>query len=115
MSSSARTAPSHTATFPTRVPAAVTSLSSPGALASSLRPMAPGAILLRLTLAAGGHFDTRALRADGSDVPLAEHLRPVLARWVAADHPTADWREPHDLHLATGLLVPSARSAEGGR
>jgi hypothetical protein len=73
-------------------------------LASSLRSVLPGVHTLRLRRAVSGHWAATVLKQRGLRSFLAPDVGSMIAAWVRADYPHADWSRPHEVDLATGLL-----------
>ncbi|WP_042366847.1 hypothetical protein [Streptacidiphilus neutrinimicus] len=89
-------------------------LARPLSLASSLRPMLPGALTLRLVDAGPeGGWTATALMWGARPQALRPATAETVVAWVRADYPHADWSRPHEVDLTTGqLLCVCATSGE---
>jgi len=80
-------------------------LARPRGLASSLRPMLPGARTLRLIDAGPVHgWAATALMHGARPQALHPTTAETVVAWVRADYPHADWTRPHEVDLDTGQL-----------
>ena len=88
-------------------------LARPQTLASSLRPVLPGARTLRLKRVAPGYWAATVLKQRGLRSFLPSSTGSMIAAWVRADYPHADWSRPHEVDLSTGLLTCTCTDPTG--
>lgn len=91
-------------------------------LAELLADMVPGARTIRVSRHEPDRSwpspYARAYDERGRLLTLNRVQRLTAARWVIRVSPELDWDEPHDLHLASGILRPAAEGyavVDGGR
>lgn len=81
--------------------------------AACLRPLSPGARVIRITVPVFGKPYVRAFDDAGVSVLLAPSIRRAFGSWITQAFLWADWRCTQEFDLATGRIsaVTSADAA----